>query len=640
MRKYLYLWIKKFIRPDSNDEVLFENFGVSLSSEYDVQIADKVTDGDDGTDTLSFTIKRNESYLQNFFGMNVNDLKVFAGKNGSGKTSLFKIMCAVLSKNTAYDELQNLEYVLIFMEDGELRFAKSVRQKIDVQGDFPKKELQDGCSDCMIYYTAAFNAPLQMLENSDHFFDISTDYLVENSVAELGVVGSVERIDKLTAYSLVEMDRNIRFVTDYIEDVKDWISLPKFLKVSIEKNCVIYLINKICVRINDNINDWLGYYDKLDFENKILFLAAVARLANYDNHDDEYDISRVKALGSRRILDKFGLLDVVNEMLSAGFESIEKSNYLFDVKNNHKKLLIFKKAYNEIVVHSAPFLEMKWRGLSSGEEAMIKFFGRFYHALYECSLERGQTIHLIIDEADLYLHPEWQRIWLKKMIDIVGLMLDRYPHKRMKDDLCEMDIGNPEDLNVQVFIASHSPFILSDIPRKNCVLLSQNDDGKSIATDSVSFRTFGANIYDIVKNEFFMNETMGELAKAKINDCLTDMNKILDDKSRIKMLQSRCCRIDERTRKSERDFQKEKNWNEEIRELEDDLSTRRKDFLQKRDEYKKLISTIDEPIIKNKMSHMFDEVTESSDNLELKAVQEYIAVLQEKESRLKEISRG
>ena len=66
---------------------------------------------------------------------------------------------------------------------------------------------------------------------------------------------------------------------------------------------------------------------------------------------------------------------------------------------------------------------------------------------------------------------------------------------------------------MNILIVTHSPFILSDVPKNNVLFLK---DGRSV-TD-MQENTFGANIHTMLQNAFFLNGvTIGDFARDKIN---------------------------------------------------------------------------------------------------------------------------
>ena len=114
-----------------------------------------------------------------------------------------------------------------------------------------------------------------------------------------------------------------------------------------------------------------------------------------------------------------------------------------------------------------------------------------------------ENILLLIDEVDLYLHPEWQRQILN---DLLNAIKEAFPKNF-----------------VQVIITSHSPIILSDIPRGNSIFL-QCQDGK-IVQEKHEIQTFGANIYSLYKDAFFIKDglAMGSFARETINSWIEEI---------------------------------------------------------------------------------------------------------------------
>jgi len=79
-----------------------------------------------------------------------------------------------------------------------------------------------------------------------------------------------------------------------------------------------------------------------------------------------------------------------------------------------------------------------------------------------------------------------------------------------------------------IFI-THSPFILSDIPKENVIFLEK---GKQVYPFEDNQQTFGANIHTLLSHGFFMKDgLMGEFAKDKIDTVIKYLNqtKLSDD---------------------------------------------------------------------------------------------------------------
>lgn len=140
--------------------------------------------------------------------------------------------------------------------------------------------------------------------------------------------------------------------------------------------------------------------------------------------------------------------------------------------------------------------------LSTGERQFIYAAASIiYHLVNIKSVpSRRDRIHyrkvlVVLDEAELSYHPEYQRVFIKNLIDLIlRLRLTRV-------------------LNIHFLITTHSPFMLSDIPKCN-VLYLQN--GKDVSKKMKS--PFCANISDLLADSFFLSENgvIGEFAKDKV----------------------------------------------------------------------------------------------------------------------------
>lgn len=152
--------------------------------------------------------------------------------------------------------------------------------------------------------------------------------------------------------------------------------------------------------------------------------------------------------------------------------------------------------------------------LSSGEKQITYTLSTLYYHLAnldsvgdvhnpEVEVVQYKYVMAIFDEIELYFHPEMQRTFISYMLD----------------GLKQMKLRNIE--GIQIMMATHSPFILSDIPQSNVLFL--NKDGYPVQVDTMC--TFGANIHSMLKNSFFLrNGTMGAFAQEQLNECFNILN--------------------------------------------------------------------------------------------------------------------
>lgn len=138
--------------------------------------------------------------------------------------------------------------------------------------------------------------------------------------------------------------------------------------------------------------------------------------------------------------------------------------------------------------------------LSSGEKQRYFSVGAIiYHLLNIDSIGSGKThyqaVNLMLEEIELYFHPEWQRSFTCYLMEMIGQLT----FKQIR--------------SINVLYVTHSPYILSDIPKTNVLFLKNGQ-----ADYSMQENTFGANINGLLKNGFFLPSLpMGEFAHQKIN---------------------------------------------------------------------------------------------------------------------------
>ncbi|MCF0238273.1 MAG: AAA family ATPase, partial [Sphaerochaetaceae bacterium] len=142
--------------------------------------------------------------------------------------------------------------------------------------------------------------------------------------------------------------------------------------------------------------------------------------------------------------------------------------------------------------------------MSSGEQQLYNSLSYvIYHIKNAQSNKNGigngsipyKYFNLIFDEAELYYHPEFQRSFIKNIVEIL---------KRSCIDV----------KGINILVVTHSPFILSDIMEKNILAL---ENGKKYSKLN---RTLAANIYDLLSNQFFMTSTIGECSKEIIENII------------------------------------------------------------------------------------------------------------------------
>lgn len=145
-----------------------------------------------------------------------------------------------------------------------------------------------------------------------------------------------------------------------------------------------------------------------------------------------------------------------------------------------------------------------FRNLSSGERQIAYTISNFMYHLVNVDSEwndyyrdfahweviKYKYVNVIFDEVELYFHPEMQRSFM-------GLLHQALQNAKFR---------NLRGINI--ILATHSPFILSDIPHSNVLCLGENAHEVE--------GTLGANIIELLGNSFFLSSVIGKVATREL----------------------------------------------------------------------------------------------------------------------------
>lgn len=208
----------------------------------------------------------------------------------------------------------------------------------------------------------------------------------------------------------------------------------------------------------------------------------------------------------------------------------EKYYFAEGIRISTNKIETIKEFFNKYkqCVEIVDFLSFSW-GLSSGENLLLNQFGKLMHILEKNAngkyylpsnvnptIPANNTI-ILLDEAEVAFHPERQRIYFDAFLNFINENIAK------------------QGTHVQIIIATHSPIILSDIPKQNTVFLKKPEEKgekkDEKGTKSVDNpETFAANIFSLYQNAFFLGESeIGCFAEKKLCDLIDEIHQLYDD---------------------------------------------------------------------------------------------------------------
>ena len=248
----------------------------------------------------------------------------------------------------------------------------------------------------------------------------------------------------------------------------------------------------------ENINICESYYDIYDNLKGVLNTYLQKIISTKENirfNDNISNDSYVKELNEleKTLLLLRDLDELVPLVKNINNDDVDL-DYEIDVNLlNDEKQLFIKRMPSYLKIDFANKTGRRFNELSSGEQNLLKLMFSIENII---QLREGKTdsLYILLDEIETAFHPDWQKRIFNWLIEFVK-------HYEMQ---------------INIIVASHSPFILSDIPKENVIFL-ENGEQKYPFKDNE--QTFGANIHTLLSHGFFMNDgLMGEFAKSKIND--------------------------------------------------------------------------------------------------------------------------
>lgn len=561
----IYLFIYEFRK------IKQQSFNFAADLEFNLTVVP------DTVPNYKLQISQRGDFLE-LFDNKVLNVSCLIGKNGSGKSSLLnclKLMCGNLHRLTSplifcvRDVAQNTIHTCYF-SDGELSEMDGL--KLEIVSSSQVRKAYKLTKNPYRINRFAFDKdyikglPFNFEDIACCFFSNAFDGQFEVIYEGINNLSSNQRVeDFLKNYIQEELwkdkneqqDKNVKIFPSHIAEYHDQqtktyldflayakthskhplVDLPETLTVVFDFKDFIYLINQRGSRIK---------YPKQDLEKiQQKALAIIQQTTSYvasmhhliilctfyyalrwnklekDMRTDIYQI--LKRIASddtdlfeelRFVLNRLPYRDydqrkenLIKRVLSVGFrQDLEKLTYKhrdynrglanFEFEITPELWPVISTIHNLTALDNTFFLNYGWGGqLSTGQEAFIAHFAR----LFEIKGKVGdKPIWLLIDEGDLHFHPEMQKQYFNNLLNLVQLI---FPQNK-----------------VQYFLCTHSPFIVSDLPKQNLIFMKSKNGQCVVDHENMQRDTFGANIHELFKDALFLSGSlMGDFAKAKID---------------------------------------------------------------------------------------------------------------------------
>jgi predicted ATP-binding protein involved in virulence len=570
----VYLWVEEYKN--------IRNQGFNFSPRFECEF--------DGENLKVCDKKKNEcknnEYLENFFGENIN-VTAIVGGNGSGKSRLLSAILDNVNEHNISDDRIKPFIQCYFDKDNK----KLVIESYSLLSN--ESQINSPDIDCELIKVSDTG----IIKNSDFrdkmfFYHYKNDLDYPINYNKYGTYN--EKIIKFTEPNKpnnkidleIEEEKKLKKLLFLIDSTKYSIDENKFFvpyKVWLQKENVRFLGKN---RTNDS--KYIELKNQFKPQNKIkelLLLENILFIKNLSEENSNEDLFQDITLPSFDI----NTINITQEIdtfrtnfLSLNFQSkidecrknikdnhnrdnykeslvineCEKSLNLF--KNIDTIVSILKQEYNEstyypkselinnnepnikLIMNLPRFLKIElidsrtgveYSELSTGEKSLLDVVYSIKNII-ELRIKNhlSNSIFILLDEIESYLHPNWQ----KNLIQYIYNFIKIY------------------SIDIHIILTSHSPFILSDIPKENVVFLDKIDEktekkypklnikglknGNCInVSKHIKLKTFGANIHTLLSDGFFMSDgLMGEFAKNKIEEIkkFYELVKFLEPKNK------------------------------------------------------------------------------------------------------------
>ena len=309
-------------------------------------------------------------------------------------------------------------------------------------------------------------------------YDTRTRILINLNSNYTGSHKDMERFPTITDYNTY-IDKHIDKVLNIEIDVYDVDSLKNIVEKCNKflKKCNLELLNE---------TDWClnTLYSKLDIKKEIHGRENRNNTKSFDatvKYNNIWDDSYIALKSINQEFNKYFIGD--NQLIKTLQEyNILRVNFL-DSKNEDKTFF----------------------DLSSGEKLYLNVLVNYAYTI--CQKKDKPSMYLF-DEIELSFHPAWQK---KIIYNLAHLSKKLVPN-----------------MEQHCIFTTHSPFLLSDIPKQNIIFLDKDENGNCKVVNGLKEKkqTFGANIHTLLSDSFFMEDgLMGEFAKGKTDKAIKLLNQ-------------------------------------------------------------------------------------------------------------------
>lgn len=566
----IYIWVEKYRN--------IRNTGFNLSPKFKVDFNKPLE-----TPYPILTIQQTEKE-PNLFEQKIENITAIIGKNGSGKTNILDLIGAKRYDRTSLGHYNNLKYFLVYhLENNKFAFEGSnfnyIKNNIE---EYSNGKNSNNISEPYSIVVEKldnkffYKGFLQFAQGSEPDYKDNINYFsfryrytgtayqhyqsmtIENEPSHL--FNRINLNQKNTGYSaiyqmIVDLNKNLSvekessfmfaFKNDMYLTITPNMHTNDDIDLELEKGFgdkfnILDLSNKNGPKFNE----------KQDFINLFLYrlchsLAAqffllpkmknelstlVTTIKEFKVEEDNFYNYYIKIIdlllsyhekNDHYFKNKQQIIDTLERyityILELDPEWFNRNNITIPLNNKVKlntsineflKLFDSLNFIDEEIQSLIKVFSLDFHPFSAGEEALLSLFSALHYAL---SLDYNKTKDkaiILLDEPDNFMHPEWSRLLINELSSFLNRLENGYQ-------------------SYQLIITTHSPFIISDLPKDNVIAL-EKDLFTGYCKQVPIVESFASNIHTLLAHDFFMTSTIGEFAKYKINKAISLLNNTGD----------------------------------------------------------------------------------------------------------------
>ena len=469
---------------------------------------------------------------------------MIVGGNGSGKTNLLQTIISYLGKylllaDITYDcvffivRIESVSFIVTNIDSKDLRFiGKSNFEIFSLEEGY--KLLKETYSVVLLsnIFDPFYNYRFRYLKDTYHDLTTSTRFLTNMKAKVNREVKSGRMEDFSDITELLFSRAKINSIYSYEGSIdlekNDQIVVAKLISIrnkigNSEQKLLLSNFIEVYKKFHKDFSNVPDKYSRTEFNIKVLKKSFILHMYAII-YAQFMSLKSYKLSGE--IIPKIDVQEFFNEEISVSLNKLQEFiNYLnldksyfafieglFIVFDNDKSVEIgpevfrFKNQQSFDQVFSLfketpmnfenDFFIFVIQTVSSGEYASLLLFARLYRwSLF--NTHPAKNIVLLLDEPDLYLHPQWQKQLISKFIEFCNVIFS--------------------DKKVQIIMTTNNAIPVSDVLRDNIVLLGDNSK-----KHFDNYRnTFGGNIFNLLNDTFFIKDGfIGDFAQMKIQELI------------------------------------------------------------------------------------------------------------------------